>query len=471
MANIRLDLNHAPLDGETITFKAPCDASGITGLIIYYHNEDNTLSSQEFTLNDASGSDIGMLDNIFSEGSIVKVIIDTDTNNAYVQNSDTNMYLESRFSGKAKKEHTHDTIYEINSGLPQQFWRGTKAEYDAIADKDDNVMYIVTDDAGSSGSGGSSVDVSEQINAHNADGEAHADIRQTIENLTAEDVGARAADWMPSAADVGARPDTWIPTAADVGAVPTSSTVNGKALGSDISLSASDVGARPADWMPSAADVGAVPTSRTVNGKALSGNITLSASDVSARPNTWTPSASDVGAVPTSRTVNGKALNGNITLSASDVGAAASSHNHDASNITSGTLAVARGGTGVASLDALATALGAAKIATGSYIGHGDKTSNTVITFPFVPKIAFIYPMTGGGFMGGIVIHGTEKMCTGQASSGRPYAREAIFDGPQLTIVSSSDDSKTYASSVSSIGATIKPWYLRVLQPTMVVLI
>ena len=71
-----------------------------------------------------------------------------------------------------------------------------------------------------------------------------------------------------------------------------------------------------------ASEVGAVPTSRTVNGKALSSDVTLSAFDVGARPSSWTPSASDVGAVPTSRTVNGKALNANITLAASDVGAA-----------------------------------------------------------------------------------------------------------------------------------------------------
>lgn len=81
------------------------------------------------------------------------------------------------------------------------------------------------------------------------------------------------------------------------------------------------VGARPDTWMPSASDVGAVPTSRTVNGKALSSNISLTASDVGARANTWTPTASEVGAVPTSRTVNGKALSSNITLDADDVGA------------------------------------------------------------------------------------------------------------------------------------------------------
>lgn len=50
-----------------------------------------------------------------------------------------------------------------------------------------------------------------------------------------------------------------------------------------------------------------VSTSTTVNGKALSSNITLSASDVSA--------------VPTTRTVNGKALSADISLTASEVGA------------------------------------------------------------------------------------------------------------------------------------------------------
>lgn len=43
----------------------------------------------------------------------------------------------------------------------------------------------------------------------------------------------------------------------------------------------------------------------------------------------------------------------NLGITAANIGAAASSHNHSASNITSGTLAVARGGTGVTSDDAL----------------------------------------------------------------------------------------------------------------------
>lgn len=39
-------------------------------------------------------------------------------------------------------------ILETNSGLEQKFWRGTQAEYNTIATKDDNTMYIIVDDEG-----------------------------------------------------------------------------------------------------------------------------------------------------------------------------------------------------------------------------------------------------------------------------------------------------------------------------------
>ena len=48
-------------------------------------------------------------------------------------------------------------------------------------------------------------------------------------------------------------------TPAGIGAVPQTRTVNNKALSADITLDADDVGARADDWMPSAADVGAQP--------------------------------------------------------------------------------------------------------------------------------------------------------------------------------------------------------------------
>ena len=74
------------------------------------------------------------------------------------------------------------------------------------------------------------------------------------------------------------------------------------------------------------------------------------------------------------------------------------SHNHDASAIDSGILPVIRGGTGVSSLDELATALGAARIQTGSYTGTGayGSGSRNRLTFNFVPKGFIVHRFDNG---------------------------------------------------------------------------
>ncbi len=87
--------------------------------------------------------------------------------------------------------------------------------------------------------------------------------------------------------------------------------------------------------------------------------------------NTWqTVTPANIGAaaashgnhVPTTQTASNKVFlrNDNTwqTVTPANIGAAASSHNHAASNITSGTLGVARGGTGRATLTANAVLAG-----------------------------------------------------------------------------------------------------------------
>lgn len=77
-------------------------------------------------------------------------------------------------------------------------------------------------------------------------------------------------------------------------------------------------------------------TARTINGTSFNGTSNITTAN-------W----------GTARTItigsSGKSVNGgaNVTWTLSEIGAAAASHNHSASNITSGTLPVARGGTGV----------------------------------------------------------------------------------------------------------------------------
>ena len=90
--NVRVDLSTPIYDGMEVVFKAPCDASQVTGLNLYYQQE-----MQNFSFADANANDVGDLDALFAEGAVVKVILDTYTNMAFIQNGDTNAYLENRF--------------------------------------------------------------------------------------------------------------------------------------------------------------------------------------------------------------------------------------------------------------------------------------------------------------------------------------------------------------------------------------
>ena len=89
--------------------------------------------------------------------------------------------------------------------------------------------------------------VDASIKKAQATADNHGNDKDNPHGVTAEQVGARPDNWMPTAEEVGARPDTWMPTADDVGARP-----------DNWMPTAEEVKARPDTWMPSASDVGAV---------------------------------------------------------------------------------------------------------------------------------------------------------------------------------------------------------------------
>ena len=97
MANIRVNVNYTIKDGSKIVFRSPVDCSAITGLVVYYPAEDGTDTYKEFVLADAHGHDVGNIDHLFSENVIIKVILDVTAGMAYVQNADTNAYIERTF--------------------------------------------------------------------------------------------------------------------------------------------------------------------------------------------------------------------------------------------------------------------------------------------------------------------------------------------------------------------------------------
>lgn len=90
--NIRVDLNTSIFDGTEVVFRSPVDCSQVTGLKVYYPD-----GSQEFAFADAHGNNVGDIDHLFAENVAVKVILDVTTGMAFVQNADTNAYIERTF--------------------------------------------------------------------------------------------------------------------------------------------------------------------------------------------------------------------------------------------------------------------------------------------------------------------------------------------------------------------------------------
>jgi hypothetical protein len=121
MANLKVVLDYPIEDGMSITVKTACDCTAVTGLKVYYQvitETGSTQSSKVFTFKDAHGNDLTGVGNLFVANAYVKFVLDTNNNFAYLQNGDTNKYLEARFdelSDTAPKEHTHPAS-EITAG-------------------------------------------------------------------------------------------------------------------------------------------------------------------------------------------------------------------------------------------------------------------------------------------------------------------------------------------------------------------
>ena len=110
MANIRVDVDYTIKDGTEIKFRSPVDCSAITGLKVYYLGASGTTASKTFVLADAHGNNVGNIDHLFAEDVVVKVILDVTKGMAFVQNADTNAYLENKFAGKAPAGYGYGEI-------------------------------------------------------------------------------------------------------------------------------------------------------------------------------------------------------------------------------------------------------------------------------------------------------------------------------------------------------------------------
>ena len=121
MANIKITLDHDIVDGESVTFRAPCDSTEVTGIKVYYKvetEEGSTDANKTFTFRDAHCEALTNIDNLFKEGAYITALLDPTNNYAFLQNADTNKYLEGKASAK-----------KFTATLTADGWEGTKAPY------------------------------------------------------------------------------------------------------------------------------------------------------------------------------------------------------------------------------------------------------------------------------------------------------------------------------------------------------
>lgn len=105
--NITLPEGASICNGKQVTFRAPCDCTGVTGIII---------GGVTYALLTTNGETVDN-GNAFISGALVSVLIDTENNNAY---------LQSTPGGLDIVELTYD-------------------EYQALETKDPDTMYVITD--------------------------------------------------------------------------------------------------------------------------------------------------------------------------------------------------------------------------------------------------------------------------------------------------------------------------------------
>ncbi len=117
MANIKIALTYTVKDGVSLTFKAPCNCNAVSGIRVYYPDAYGEATYKDFTFKDAHGNSLTGMGELFITGAYVKTVLDTVNGFAFLQNADTNAYLEGRFDDMAEALEEHCTADGLTEHL------------------------------------------------------------------------------------------------------------------------------------------------------------------------------------------------------------------------------------------------------------------------------------------------------------------------------------------------------------------
>ena len=257
MANIRVDVNYTISDGAGIVFRSPVDCSAITGLIVYYPAGDGNTTSMEFALADAHGNNVGDIDHLFAENVVVKVILDVTTGMAFVQNADTNAYIERTFiktvNGITPDENGNVEVEVPEGGILQE----TDPTVPAWAKAASKPSYTASE----VGALPNTTKIPGKTSELTNDSGFITGYTETDPTVPSWAKASSKPSYTKSEVGLGNVDNVKQYSASNPPPYPVTS-VNGKT--GAVNLDASAVGARPSTWMPSASDVGALPASTTI---------------------------------------------------------------------------------------------------------------------------------------------------------------------------------------------------------------
>lgn len=112
MSKIKLNLDFTPVNGKQISFVAPCSSADTECLVI---------DDVQYAIVDADGVSVAGLDNVWNSGALVSAILYVDTHRAFIQNANTNSYVEAKLVGcenhiSDKKNPHNVTASQLGAG-------------------------------------------------------------------------------------------------------------------------------------------------------------------------------------------------------------------------------------------------------------------------------------------------------------------------------------------------------------------
>lgn len=175
MANIKVKIDYPISDGAKVKFRTPCESTSVEGLVVTYPIKNGVgYATKTLRFVDAHGKELSGLGNVFTTDVLVEVLLDVTKGRAFIQNADTNSYIEDIKVTVQRMDEERQTIFaeagrsveecndatkkaneaaagvvtiEQNTQEKLRFWVGTKAEYEAQKDTIPvNTMCIITDD-------------------------------------------------------------------------------------------------------------------------------------------------------------------------------------------------------------------------------------------------------------------------------------------------------------------------------------